>query len=50
MHMETTSIINIGLGLILAPLLPGIINKTKASFADEQAHRCCRLILILLSN
>ena len=35
MHMEITSIINIGLGLILAPLLPGIINKTKASFAGR---------------
>jgi formate hydrogenlyase subunit 4 len=33
--MEITSIINIGLGLILAPLLPGIINKTKASFAGR---------------
>ncbi|MGV8059477.1 MAG: respiratory chain complex I subunit 1 family protein [Smithellaceae bacterium] len=33
--MEVTSIINIGLGLILAPLLPGVINKTKAVFAGR---------------
>jgi len=33
--VEIASIINIGLGLILAPLLQGVINKTKASFAGR---------------
>jgi formate hydrogenlyase subunit 4 len=33
--MEITSIINIVLGLILAPLLLGVINKTKALFAGR---------------
>ena len=33
--MEITSLINIILGLLLAPLLLGIINKTKASFAGR---------------
>ena len=33
--MQITSFINIALGLLLAPLLLGIINKTKASFAGR---------------
>jgi len=33
--MQITSLINIILGLLLAPLLLGIINKTKASFAGR---------------
>jgi len=33
--MQITSLINILLGLLLAPLLLGIINKTKASFAGR---------------
>ena len=33
--MEITSLLNIILGLLLAPLLLGIINKTKASFAGR---------------
>jgi formate hydrogenlyase subunit 4 len=33
--MRTISLINVVLGLLLAPLLPGIINKTKAAFAGR---------------
>jgi formate hydrogenlyase subunit 4 len=33
--MQITSLVNILLGLLLAPLLLGIINKTKASFAGR---------------
>jgi formate hydrogenlyase subunit 4 len=35
MHMHIASFINIALGLLLAPFLLGIINKTKAAFAGR---------------
>ena len=33
--MQITSLLNVFLGLLLAPLLLGFINKTKASFAGR---------------
>jgi len=36
--MEISSIINMILGLVLAPLLPGVINKTKAAFAGRKGQ------------
>ena len=36
--MHTASFVNFGLGLVLAPLLLGIINRTKAFFAGRQGQ------------
>ncbi|HNR94693.1 MAG TPA: NADH-quinone oxidoreductase subunit H, partial [Kiritimatiellia bacterium] len=36
--MNTLSILNLLAGLILAPLLPGIINRTKAVFAGRHGQ------------